>query len=622
MTMNPDDEPTQRIPRDRSGNQPVPPPEPTQAEDRFPQQAQPAYLAQDGRAGEPLAQPPQPPGGAPLRPVAGPAPARPRRRRRLTAAVAIVVVVALLLACVAVVFLPRPSALSICAVGEISGQCESGAIRAVGQAQTVRVTVALGGFSLLGGLTRLTIIGANARSVGVSPDSHGAVMYGYTGAHAGTDTITARLAVLGAQLSASVTIRWLTPRHLQHPIIFLHGVNETAAPIAEQLNPNHPADASVEWSALLRSLAIEYDPHYLRAYCYLDDYAWLSNAAGCPAPEAMNCVHVSPINGTTSQSCISQSSIAANALELSQVVSALYLSQPASGRKPVTLIGYSMGAAIIRTMLTICNPTLGEFDALCANIAGKVDQTFFFNGVQQGSWLLEAKHGLDVASLAEQDFPAAGADGAFSALLPSLEQTAFNAINKSIKVDVNDEALTDLTPQSLDELIQNAADANPATFGLKYYSFYSDIRLGLDVSVLGYQLAATQQLPLGDLLLLPQDDQPLLTPRWGGAAFCGACGPLANGYHATGPYHEWALTDVHTVDIAALAPILTAPNAASAFDSVLTSPVQHLNIEKAATQEPGSKIQVHDITGSLGGESDMPSEIVAILLQNDGQASL
>jgi hypothetical protein len=47
--------------------------------------------------------------------------------------------------------------------------------------------------------------------------------------------------------------------------------------------------------------------------------------------------------------------------------------------------------------------------------------------------------------------------------------------------------------------------------------------------------------------------------------------------------------------------------------------VQHLNVSQAATQAPGSAIQVADATGRAGAATtDMPFEILLTLMRGDG----
>ena len=579
-------------------------------------------------------------------PGAQPPPATQPRRRRWSgclAVVAAVLIVAAIASCglLAYSYLrPKPATVRICAVDASLNTCGTGALLARGGSQTLRIT-ALGSDKkpMANASLQLTITGANSASVTRTTDAQGTVLYQYSGAHAGSDYITARLATSigsGATSGAPVVVRWLTTRHLLHPFVLLHGINENATILSNEIHgvPLTGGEYS-SWGALVTGLTTEYDPQYIQSFCYADDYAWGDGSvtANCPSVPGSGSnagkQEEIPICGGASgavySTCDSQGKVWYNAVELALVVSNLYeAAQLTAGHAvPVTLIGYSMGASTIRTMLAGCHQTAGDAGVpLCATAAKDVDQAFFVNGVQQGSWLMTVKQGLDAASLQEQNAPS-GVNSPFSAILPAIEKVIFSTVKNKLGLDANSDAPKDLTPQSDNITAHNQVD--PATLNIAFYNFYGDIRFGLDVNLLAYSLPATTQLPLGDLVLLAQNDSPIGLPQWGGETFCGSCGPRdSHGYHHAGAtYSEWALTDAHTININTLIPILTVPDAISGFSSVLTSPVQHLNIEGPTAQSPGSPIQVEDVTGMLGAQtSDMPSEVLAILLKHDGQSSL
>lgn len=580
----------------------------------------------------PGAQPPTPPA---------------RRRRRWSGcltALAAVLILAAIVSCgfLAYSFLrPTPATVSVCAEDASFNTCGTGAMDAKGGSQSLKISViGTNKKPMPNASVQITISGANSASVTRTTDSQGAILFQYTGANAGSDYITARLATRvggGATSGAPVVVRWLTTRHLLHPIVILHGINENASILYNEINgiPLTGGQYS-SWGALITGLTTEYDAHYIQSFCYVDDYAWGDGSANtsCPtipgsgasAGQQEETAQCGSATGAIYPTCVSQSKVWLNAVELAQVVDDLHTAaqQTAGHPVPVTLMGYSMGASTIRTMLAGCHQTPGDAGVpLCMTAATEVDQAFFFNAVQQGSWLMTVKQGLDAASLEEQHAPS-GPNSPFSAILPSVEQSIFGAVKGKMGLDANGDAPKDLTPQSDNIVAHNQID--PATLNVAYYSFYGDVRLGLDVNLLAYSLPATTQLPLGDLVLLAQNDTPTSTPQWGGAVFCGACGPLdPHHYHSnTSPYHEWALADAHTININTLIPILTVPDAFSGFSGVLASPVQHLNVEGTVAQSPGSPIQVEDTTGMFGAQptSDMPSEILAVLLKHDGQSGL
>ena len=569
--------------------------------------------------------------------------ARRRRWSGCLAALAVVLVVAAIVSCgfLAYSYLrPQPATVRICVVDAVFNTCETGALLATGKSQALRITVLDGAKKPMANASvQLTIAGVNSASVTLTTDAQGMILYQYSGAHAGSDYITARLVTSlggGATSGPPDVVRWLTPRHLLHPIVILHGINENASILYKEIHGQPLTGGEyTSWGALVAGLTTEYNPQYIQSFCYADDYAWGdgTDTSSCPTipgsganagqqEETALCGAGSLVTAT----CASQGAIFYDAEELAHVVADLYMAagQAAGHPVPVTLIGYSMGAATIRTMLAGCQRVPGDGgDPDCKTAATEVDQAFFFNAVQQGSWLMAVKQGLDAASLVEQNAPG-GPNSPFSAILPSVEKTIFGAVKNKMNLDANADGPKDLAPQSDNIRAHNSVD--PATLNITFYNFYGDERLGLSVSLLGYTLPSTTQLPLGDLVLLAQNDMPSDTPEWGGAVFCGGCGPLdTHRYHAnSSPYHEWALTDTHTININTLIPILTVPDAFSGFSGLLNSPVQHLNVEGPITQSPGSPIQVEDTTGMFAGHStsDMPSEVLALLLKRDGQSGL
>ncbi|HEY7974222.1 MAG TPA: hypothetical protein VID72_02670, partial [Ktedonobacterales bacterium] len=271
---------------------------------------------------------------------------------------------------------------------------------------------------------------------------------------------------------------------------------------------------------------------------------------------------------------------------------------------------------IVRTLLAGCLNSFGPTDQLdCANASQLVDNAFFLNGAQQGSWLLTLKRGFDAATLSGNNIPDT-ASSPFTSVLPLIAQSVTGAINDKVGLNLNNAAETDLSPQSANILAHNSVQP-AATVNL--YTFYGDIEFGMDVNFYVYTLPAVNTLPLGDLVMLAQSDSPLASPLWGGGALCDACGALVNGYHSNGRYHAWALTQRYIVNINGLAPLLSAPGAPSAFQGAINSPVQHLNVSQPATQAPGSAIQVADATGRAGAATtDMPFEILLTLMRGDG----
>lgn len=498
---------------------------------------------------------------------------------------------------------------SACALADFANQSVvTGDFRALNASQTIRVRAVDAGTSAPLASTAITfsVSGANARTTTVNTDANGIAALTYAGAATGTDTITATPpSGFALELSRPAVVHWLKPQTAIHPIIFLHGINEDANVLARH----------EEWTSIFEALDITYDPSTIETFCYDDDraYADPTQPAHCPAPGyTPSCVGAQ---------CVSQSSVDVNAVELAERVVDLH---QRTG-KPVTLMGYSMGTAISRTMLAGCLNTPSGQDSdgdgdtdrdVCNAARADVDDTFFLNGVQQGSWLMAVKSGLDAASLAGQGIPPSPISPFFS-VLPALESGIFGTVKSKMGLDANSAAARDLTPLSANIVLHNLGQIPPT---VQVYTFYGAIQLRLGVSELLYPASGTQPLPLGDLVLLAQDDMPAADPPWGGASICGSCDPLdASGFHASqgsGQFHAWALADRHDVNIADV-----VPGVGGSFTDALNSPVSHLNISQPTAQAPGSAVQVEDITHLAGSHTtDMANEIVEIMMQQDGIA--
>jgi pimeloyl-ACP methyl ester carboxylesterase len=449
---------------------------------------------------------------------------------------------------------------------------------------------------------RFTVAGANASTADLQSDASGIATFTYIGTHVGTDTVSVA-PTNGATVRAvtKATVHWLTTQAFDHPVIFVHGINEDANVLQRQ----------EEWSALFEALDATYKRADIETFCFVDDRAYLdaTQPPHCPAPASSACA----------TNCVSQSSVDDNAVELAKRVADLHMRTG----KSVTLMGYSMGTAIIRTFLAGCPNSPLETDAnadgradVCEAALPFVDQTFFLNGVQQGSWLMTVKRGVDdAANLSGDGIPPSTASAFYSAL-PALEQFIFDTVKDRLGgLDATSVAASDLTPLSPNIQAHNRF---PIPSNVKVYTFYGAVQLTLSVDVFAYHVAGTQVLPLGDLVLLAQSDSLGATPRWGGAALCDACGSAdARAFHASlsgDQYHAWALIDAHDVNIADIIPAF-----GQTLQATAGSPVQHLNISQPVAQAPGSGVQVEDITHLSGNPTtDMAYEILLILMQHDG----
>jgi hypothetical protein len=443
--------------------------------------------------------------------------------------------------------------------------------------------------------TALTIAvhGANHQQLSATTGSDGIAEVSYHGDQVGTDVITAAPpSNIAFHASHALVVHWLAPHSFLQPIIFLHGINEDANVIA----------AHQEWTALFEALTITFDPNAVETFCYADDRAYhdATQPAHCTPPGFSACT----------ANCTSQGGVDPDAVYLAARVTDLYTRTG----KPVTLMGYSMGTAIMRTMLAGCISSPEDM-GMCQTAASEVNQAFFLNGVQQGSWLMTVKQGLDAAALSGDGIPNSGSSP-FSSVMPDLEQGIFTAVKDKMGLDANSPAAADLTPGSTNIVGHNSVPMPP---NVSAYDFYGDIQLQIGVNEYLYPAKGQTPLPLGDLVLLAQSDDPMATPPWGGASLCGSCGPLSLGYHTSQSgqqYHAWALTDHVAVNVADI-----VPGVGPSFKNVLAAPENHLSISQPIAQAPGSTIQVQDITHLAGSQTtDMAYEITLILMQNDGIA--
>ena len=413
---------------------------------------------------------------------------RPHRLRLPMAIAGNALILGLILACCnpGATSVTSHGAVTICAMDAArtldfpTDACFSGTFDAVGQAESLRIAaVDAHGNPLKQQQLNVTVGGANARAATVTTDGGGLATYTYTAATEGTDTI--RVAVANDSASATArpaVIHWVTQRHLTHPVILVHGIHEDAGDFAHQFNPgvvsdsDQASDAGEQtWTALIEALKLVYDPASMEAFCYVDDPAWVTAPAACPAVETAGCNTALPVGSATPNACSSQSSVDLNAVALAHVVQDL---SNRTGGKKVTLLAYSMGGAIVRTLLAGCLTSSGPTDQQdCATSDQLVDNTFFLNGAQQGSWLLTVNRGLDAATLSGDGIPDA-AHSPFTSVLPLIAQSINGVIGDKLGLNLNNGAETDLTPQSANVLAHNSVQP---TSTVNLYTFYGDIEL-------------------------------------------------------------------------------------------------------------------------------------------------
>lgn len=412
----------------------------------------------------------------------------PRHRLRLPIILIInFLVFGIMFACCNPATTPPGASISICAIDSAragdfpEAACGSGAFVAQhGNANLQLHALDKNGHPLTNSQLAITIKGANTASATVTTDSNGNAQYTYQGGHLGTDTVSVTLSAGGANTARqkSAVIHWISTGHSIHPIVWVHGIREDATDFAHELNGTPDGDQSSDsseqtWTGLIGALTTTYDASAMQAFCYVDDTAWTHTPSGCSSAESPQC--------SSSADCVSQSSIDANAVALAQVI--LHLSQHFANKK-VTLIGYSMGGAIMRTMLAGClnsraitstDQQASDDEAACAQATSLIDHVFILNGAQEGSWLLTAKRGLDPETLSGDGIPSL-ANSPFTTVLPLIESSIYAKLKDQLGLDLNGAAEQDLTPQSQNITLHNSVQPLP---GPDFYSFYGDIQLGV-----------------------------------------------------------------------------------------------------------------------------------------------
>lgn len=369
-------------------------------------------------------------------------------------------------------------------------------------------------------------------------------------------------------------------------IIFVHGIGMSSA--SPGFGPIHT------------DLTQLYGGGSVKDFAYVDD-ASLGKQASCAQ--------------YTPQGCVSQSAILPNAMKLASAIQTL---SSQHGNKKVTLFGYSMGATIIRTMLAGCRDPNAGGAQKCPGVAGLVDNVFFINGVQQGSWTMVSKPRSDPTDK--------NGDVVSVNFLTWLRELAGPHLGTPLYPQ--DQAEQDLAPQS--PLISAYTKAPPPS-GIHYFNFYGDIQVREQVQYFIFSYSPPTTYSVGDLVLLPGSDNPTDTPYMGGAQFCLSC-KAYGGYRASQPdatttYTEWPMTDVIDWNINLLFPFFSSPItemlqvASGAVDTALfmaslaNAPEFHINIPKDGAL---TTIKVQDSTGLASGPVTIPQEILYHLEQEDG----
>ncbi|MGB8652768.1 MAG: hypothetical protein WCD35_19135 [Mycobacteriales bacterium] len=269
-----------------------------------------------------------------------------------------------------------------------------------------------------------------------------------------------------------------TPSSSQHPVVFVHGLTQKAG--------------SAGFDALRNAISQDH-PGDITDFTYYQDVSCDADALTPPAIPTYSYgfpLHTDSIS-TDPKYCDSEPAIGLNALKLDALVRKVH---DQTGQS-VVLIGYSMGGATIRGMLSY-SQTSGD------GVAGMVDSVFTIHAVHQGSWIAKA--------------------GSFA----RNHQTLASLANKIGAPDPTRPAVEDLAPRSdYVNWVNTRSGALPA---IPYVNAFGDMTVVQENCFL-FWCSEHDIEQVGDVVILPGTDSPTDTPSDGGARFLPANG-LSNQY--------------------------------------------------------------------------------------------
>jgi pimeloyl-ACP methyl ester carboxylesterase len=279
-------------------------------------------------------------------------------------------------------------------------------------------------------------------------------------------------------------------------ILFVHGLSEN----------NHGGTGNGDFNSLFTSLANAY-PNFPHLVQYFDYYQDLDGDGTQPPmiPSDLAGMPVSLQFDPTIKD--SASDLGLNVLALEQKVESMV----AANGLPVILVGYSMGASLIRGMLAYSQ------DASDGVAATMVDSVFTLHGVQQGSFLADAfEGGAGVSSPIPSWLWEPFVQRQFDRLLGSTASPYRPAVRE---LQTNSPWFQYVNSHSQpDELPPN----------LPTYNTFGDMKVATKLCVWTCQTLERQSF--GDVFILPGVDDPTATPSGGGAKFLPGGADGANNY--------------------------------------------------------------------------------------------
>ena len=327
------------------------------------------------------------------------------------------------------------------------------------------------------------------------------------------------------------------PKLQNHTLIYVHGINEIAGKGTN--TPDFP-------SVFINIPNVTY-----HGFIYYEDLGQAEPTLGlgsCGSGLPINVLDKAasvgmPIissDATGTPLCDGSSDIGINAIKLEEQINAEYM---ASGR-PVILVGYSMGASIIRGMIAYSQ---ARKDQIADTM---IDSVSFIHGVQQGSYLANG--------------------GQFASGLP-----IFGGIGTGI---------SDLVHLPLDRPASQELQDGSAWFtwvnshstklpSIPFFNSYGDIRINSRVCVIPdlFGCLDVYDAAVGDIVILPGTDNPTDTPILGGQKFLNGPRGLQN----------WEFRQLHRYY---WDPVFPPSEAIAWVGATVTAPEQHRNIMQGMGQ--------------------------------------
>jgi len=245
-------------------------------------------------------------------------------------------------------------------------------------------------------------------------------------------------------------------------------------------------------------------------------------------------------DATGTPTCDGSSDIGINAIKLDEQINAEYM---ASGR-PVILVGYSMGASIIRGMIAYSQ---ARRDQVADTM---IDSVSFIHGVQQGSYLANG--------------------GGFVSGLP---------IFGGIATGISDLVHLPLDRPASQELQDGSAwftwvNSNSTKLpSIPFFNTYGDIHVNERVCVIPdlFGCIDVGDVAVGDIVVLPGTDNPTDTPIQGGQKFLDGPRGIQN----------WEFHQLHRYY---WDPIIPPSELIALGGAAFSAPEQHLNVIQGMSQ--------------------------------------